>query len=52
MIRDNNPAFQYNVEKRLLDSLTQKYNATTREKEGKLINWSIYNAGKQTIIVL
>lgn len=49
MIRDSNPAFQQNVEKQLMESLKHKYEG---ENGKKLINWSIYNAGKQTIIVL
>ena len=46
MLRDNNPLFQENVEGKVLNHLQKKGN-----KE-KLINWSIYNNGKQTIIVL
>ena len=46
MLRDNNPLFQENVEGKVLNHLQKRGN-----KE-KLINWSIYNNGKQTIIVL
>ena len=46
MLRDNNPLFQEKVEGKVLNHLQKK---ATREK---LINWSIYNNGKQTIIVL
>ena len=45
MVRDNNPYFQDKVEGKVLGHLQKK------SKE-KLINWSIYNSGKQTIIVL
>lgn len=50
LIRDSNPAFQSTIESQLLDSLRLKSDKDS--SNGKLINWSIYNAGKQTIIVL
>lgn len=50
LIRDSNPAFQRTIESQLLDSLRLK--SEDNGGDGKLINWSIYNAGKQTIIVL
>ena len=49
MIRDSNPKFQENIEKQLMSSLQQHRKKHAQEK---LINWHIYNAGKQTIIVL
>ena len=51
MIKDTNPVFQENVENQLLNSLREKSKGKGKAK-AKLINWSIYNAGKQTIIVL
>ena len=49
MLRDTNPYFQDKVEGKVLNHLLQKNPRSTKEK---LINWSIYNSGKQTIIVL
>ena len=49
MVRDPNPGFRQNVEDSVMDSLRLKSDA---ESNGKLINWRIYNAGQQTIIVL
>ena len=47
MLRDTNPYFQDKVEGKVLNHLQNKPG-----KRDKLINWSIYNSGKQTIIVL
>ena len=52
MIKDTNPVFQENVENQLLNSLREKSKGDAGGRKAKLINWSIYNAGKQTIIVL
>ena len=50
MIRDPDPIFRENVEAKVMNSLQQKSKMAADGR--KLINWNIYNAGQQTIIVL
>ena len=52
LIRDTNASFQREVEQQVLKSLRDKSSASDGNLKRKLINWSILNSGKQTIIVL